>query len=194
MGPLLWVQASHVLSCVVDDERMHGSPRPTLAQKPVTRRCWAHQRLWRLLRQRRPPQGWGNWSERWLWPVVDRLCCVRLVAVRWPHSGRLCACVWAAANCLAPADSMSVSIAVLEAPLLPGSARQRGVSGMPLRNLQLLTWAQACAITFWGMPAEVRDWAKACAEAEALAPVPAVLATRGTASAMAPAALARELS
>ena len=61
-------------------------------------------------------------------------------------------------------------------------------------NLQLLTWAQACAMTLVGMPAEVRDWAKACAEAEAEAPAPAVLATRGTASAMAPAAEARELS
>ena len=74
MEALLRVQASHVSYCAGDDDRMHDLPRPTLAQKPVTRRCWAHQRLWRLLRRRRPPQGWENWSERWLWPVADRLC------------------------------------------------------------------------------------------------------------------------
>lgn len=94
---------------------------------------------------------------------------------------------------MAPAKLMFVSRAVLEAPLLPDNARGCQACLSADVNLQLLTWAQACAMVVGGMPAEVRDWAKACAEADACAPEPAVLATRGTASAMAPAAHLREL-
>ena len=74
----------------------HHSPRQMLAQKPVPRHCWARQRLWRLQRQRRPPGHCCHWSGLWQRPAADKnVINVRLLAVKGPHSHRLCAHVWA---------------------------------------------------------------------------------------------------
>ena len=76
-------------------QRKHHSPRQMLARKPVPRYCWAHQRLWRLQRQRQPPEHCCHWSGLWQWPAADRsLFSIRTIASeRSTFSWIVCPCV-----------------------------------------------------------------------------------------------------